>query len=609
VFRIRWFIFSVLLGILSALPAQAGQLQSWRFDRGQNRLEFTTNEGVQPTAQLIPNPTRIVVDLPNTTLGRSLINEVIGGQVSNIRIGQFDRNTTRLVIELAPGYTVDPQQVQVQSISPRQWVIALPDIEAISSPPRNGTSGGTSSGTSQSGSTVTSPGPSTGTFTGTPTAATQITGWRETPDGLFIRTRGAQPAVDLYQTLDGRAIELDIANATIDPSLANQAVALPNLNIDRLSFSQAQANPPIARIRLDIPADSFGWQASVSNLGGIVLLPQNRPSQLQARPDTPVEPPPPTVSQVPAQVTSVTLDTQGNQLLIQTDRPLNYRGEWFGQAYRVLLTPAQLDRNVQGPQLLPNSPLSRVRLRQEDPNTVAVLLEPAPSVEVEPPQAINERLISLQLKGSRPIAVDPSGIPPTVNPPFNPGPVQLPPARQGRLLVVLDPGHGGRDPGAVGIGALYEKHIVLPISLEVAEILAQRGIQVVLTRQDDREVDLEPRVQLANQVDATIFVSIHANAISLSRPEVNGVETYYYGSNAGLQLAQTIHQSLLQNLPTRDRRVRESRFYVLRHTDMPAALVEVGFVTGAEDAPRLADPNYRSQVAAAIAQGILRYLQ
>jgi N-acetylmuramoyl-L-alanine amidase len=179
--------------------------------------------------------------------------------------------------------------------------------------------------------------------------------------------------------------------------------------------------------------------------------------------------------------------------------------------------------------------------------------------------------------------------------------------RNARVVVAIDAGHGGRDPGAIGIGGIQEKDIVLPISERVAAILEQNGVQAILTRSDDREIDLAPRVQLANRVNADLFVSVHANAIDMSRPDVNGIETYYYATGNGL--ARTIHNSVLQMSGSRDRGVRRARFYVLRHTSMPAVLVEVGFVTGAEDAPRLATVAHQNQLAEAIARGILQYLQ
>jgi N-acetylmuramoyl-L-alanine amidase len=186
--------------------------------------------------------------------------------------------------------------------------------------------------------------------------------------------------------------------------------------------------------------------------------------------------------------------------------------------------------------------------------------------------------------------------------------VPIPPSvPQGQRVVVIDAGHGGRDPGAVGIGGIQEKEINLTISRRVQQRLQEAGITALMTRSDDREIDLDPRVAFAQRANADLFVSIHANAISMSRPEVNGLETYYYSS--GQRLAQVIHNSILRRTNMRDRGVRQARFYVLRHSSMPAVLVETGFVTGSEDAARFRDMNARMQIADAIAEGILEYLR
>jgi N-acetylmuramoyl-L-alanine amidase len=151
---------------------------------------------------------------------------------------------------------------------------------------------------------------------------------------------------------------------------------------------------------------------------------------------------------------------------------------------------------------------------------------------------------------------------------------------------------------------------VLPISLEVVRLLQQQGLQVYLTRSDEsREVDLPPRVALAERVRADVFVSIHANSINLSRQDINGVETYYApGAVAGAQLGKTILNSILRSVNISSRGMHPARFYVIRKTSMPSTLIETGFVTGAEDAPKLGDPNFQKQMAAAIAQGIIEYL-
>ena len=185
----------------------------------------------------------------------------------------------------------------------------------------------------------------------------------------------------------------------------------------------------------------------------------------------------------------------------------------------------------------------------------------------------------------------------------------LPWVRRGNFRVVLDPGHGGRDPGAIGIGGTREKDVVLDVSRQVAAHLRSKGVQVVMTRNRDVTVDLPPRARLANRSKPDAFVSIHANAISMRRPEVNGLETFYFQSFQGKKLASSIHNSILRTVRRKNRGVREARFYVIRRTAMPASLVELGFLTGRLDAADLADPAHRRQLSLAIAVGILNYLR
>jgi N-acetylmuramoyl-L-alanine amidase len=262
-----------------------------------------------------------------------------------------------------------------------------------------------------------------------------------------------------------------------------------------------------------------------------------------------------------------------------------------------------------GQQLDARSPVLQVRLRQEDASTVVVLVQPSAGVQIGDLNQPTLQTLALQLQR-----------PQLTRAPQQPGPTSsvmvprpntpLPTIAQipnGRIVVVVDPGHGGPDPGAVGIGGLREKDIVLDISTQVASLLERQGVQAVLTRSNDVDLDLEPRVQMAEQARATVFVSIHANSIDMSRPDVSGLETYYY--NSGADLARAIHNSVLEGTGINDRGVRTARFYVLRRTSMPSVLVEVGFVTGRDDAARLSNPSYRSQMAAAIARGILQYIQ
>jgi N-acetylmuramoyl-L-alanine amidase len=189
-------------------------------------------------------------------------------------------------------------------------------------------------------------------------------------------------------------------------------------------------------------------------------------------------------------------------------------------------------------------------------------------------------------------------------------PEGLPVVPRGRYRVVIDPGHGGPDPGAIGIEGLRETDVVLDVALQVAQLLQARGVQVLLTRTTEVDVDLPPRVALANASGAQLFVSLHANALSLDRPDVNGIETFYFEGGASTQLAQLMQDHLLAVSPgTPDRGARPGRFFVIRRTVMPSVLAEMGFVTGEIDAPRLSDASFRRRLAQAVSGAILLYLQ
>ena len=185
----------------------------------------------------------------------------------------------------------------------------------------------------------------------------------------------------------------------------------------------------------------------------------------------------------------------------------------------------------------------------------------------------------------------------------------LPDVPRGRYTIVIDPGHGGPDPGAVGINGLRETDVVLDVSLQLAQLLQAKGINVLMTRTSEVDVDLPPRVALANNSRADLFLSIHANALSMARPDVNGIETFYFQSSRSRALAQAVQEQMLAISPgSPDRGARPGRFFVIRRTVMPSALVEMGFVTGSLDSPRLADPAFRRRLAVALANGLLRYL-
>ncbi|NQV10335.1 MAG: N-acetylmuramoyl-L-alanine amidase [Cyanobacteria bacterium] len=264
-----------------------------------------------------------------------------------------------------------------------------------------------------------------------------------------------------------------------------------------------------------------------------------------------------------------------------------------------------------------NGALKEIRIGKPDPNTTRLVLEFVPGTRLNPR---NMRLVGtardrwrLELEGLRSGSIASLGEgsleAPTVawSRPASTGP--LPSVPRGRFTVVIDPGHGGPDPGAIGIGGLRETDVVLDISLQAARLLQSRGVRVVMTRTSEVDVDLPPRVSLANSSRAHAFVSIHANALSMARPDVNGIETFYFQSSLSKALASSVQREVVGVSPgSPNRGVKPGRFFVIRRTVMPAALVETGFLTGNLDSPRLATASHRSQLANAIARGILNYL-
>ncbi len=183
-------------------------------------------------------------------------------------------------------------------------------------------------------------------------------------------------------------------------------------------------------------------------------------------------------------------------------------------------------------------------------------------------------------------------------------------------LVILDPGHGGGDPGASG-RILQEKTVNLDIALRVGDMLAARNFEVAYTRDTDRNPTQTERAQIANQLNAAVFVSIHNNANTI--PEKEGTETHYYASlddpalfmqkDQRSKLATFLQQRMMENLRRVDRGVKQSNFTVLTKTTMPSALVEIVFISNPEEEDLLRRDDFRQRAATAIADGITDYMR
>ena len=190
----------------------------------------------------------------------------------------------------------------------------------------------------------------------------------------------------------------------------------------------------------------------------------------------------------------------------------------------------------------------------------------------------------------------------------------------GGKRIVLDPGHGGSDTGAIGPTGVTEKSIALRIAKRLKALLEAEGAEVILTPTEDTEVspkkakatdveELQARCDIANQNSADIFLSIHLDAFS--GPEAHGTTGYYYemGSADSTRLADCVKRGVLRRLGTLDRGTKPCAFYVCRHTDMPAMLLETAFVSNPREEQMMNSEEGVENAAQGIAAGIAEYFQ
>lgn len=221
--------------------------------------------------------------------------------------------------------------------------------------------------------------------------------------------------------------------------------------------------------------------------------------------------------------------------------------------------------------------------------------------------------------------------------------------KRGIKTIVVDPGHGGKDPGATYLG-VREKDIVLKLSKKIAADLTERGFNVIMTRVEDEFLPLKERTEIADSARADLFISVHCNAAPNASRKMHGAETYFLSAaksdwartveateNSAIRfeveedkdvseldyilndLAQTqfleesqqagiyIQESIIHNCKLYNRGVKQANFYVLRLNYMPAVLVEAAFLTNSADRTKLQDEEFLEKIAEAIAEGVQEY--
>ena len=186
--------------------------------------------------------------------------------------------------------------------------------------------------------------------------------------------------------------------------------------------------------------------------------------------------------------------------------------------------------------------------------------------------------------------------------------------------VILDAGHGGSDPGKIGLNNLLEKDINLAITEKVKKCLEKEKITAELTRKEDKGLgttgdgskkteDMQARVKMINETKPVLTVSIHQN--SYEDPEIHGAQVFYYGtSEPGKALAESVQKKMIDYVDPENQRQAKANesYYILKKTNVPIAIVECGFLSNWEEAKKLQDPGYQNKIAWAVAMGIISYM-
>lgn len=185
--------------------------------------------------------------------------------------------------------------------------------------------------------------------------------------------------------------------------------------------------------------------------------------------------------------------------------------------------------------------------------------------------------------------------------------------------VIVDAGHGGIDPGKVGINGVYEMDINLSIAFKLADVLEENKIRVIMTRKDNnglysdkdsnkKMADMNKRVELVNKSQGDALISIHQN--SFTSESAHGAQVFYYkASTKSEMLAECIQKELLDMDKTNKRQKKsDADYYIVKKSNIPAVIVECGFLSNEKEAQLLSDGSYQEKVAKAIAKGVMEYL-
>lgn len=623
----------VLLLVITSLPhapafAASTLIRLVGYDKTSQRIVVFADGPLAPRTFALTRPHRWVVDFPNSRYRGATVSmpAIAGTPITRVRVSQWNMGTVRMVFDLdasaafphdllkisegnyrlafllaghaaAPKPQVGkPQAAKPQASGPRPD--GLPDAA-----PR-------SSGPQAAQSIPKEP---------RPVGPGRVTGLAIEGDRLVLRMSRRVDAVrQTARQPQGRMV-FDFAGMKLAPKFKSRVVKAPKLGIREARLSQ---HGDTVRLTVDAPGSKLGWHDDSQADRWTLAREAPKVSKPTPAPKAPV------FAGVPVEdgESGLTLKRVGRgwQLTLTAHGKLRYR----------LVGPSRHDRLtfdiIEGAVDLPrdslyvdNGLIARVRTVPQAPGIIRVI--------VELDQEVGFAVRTTATQRSVVIAMAPPGAPIPAGPPVAeatpapkqaeatpaPAPVNPPPPlpraldaaldrKDDRKRVTLDPGHGGEDPGGMGAHGTEEKDVTLSLALRLQKLMRESGMEVQMTRTDDMQIQLRPRVAIGDDFDSDVFISIHTNAIS--NPKISGIETYYFTPQS-LSLARAVHRQLVAKLGRPDRGVRRNNFVVVKYNKMPACLVEIGYLTNPGEERLLKSPEYQQRAAEAILAGVQDYFK
>jgi N-acetylmuramoyl-L-alanine amidase len=606
--RIGLLALVLLISSLGHQPAWAAStlIRLVGYDEASRRLVVFADGPLTPRAFNLASPDRWVVDFPNARYRGATVKipAIPDTPITGIRVSQWNMGTVRMVFDLKEKASFPHDLLKISSQNYRlAFRMDAPRAEAsrgetqheapntVAANPKAPASR-TSGGNAPNAATATGPG--------------QITGFDLEGDRLVLHTSrpvGSVQKTQLEKT--GRTL-YDFSGMTISPQLKKRTLSAPKLGIRQARLVQQGKS---VRLIVDAPGRDKQWKESVNPESWALVQAHTTAPKSATYAPAPIE----------DGESGLTLKRVGKgwQLTLTAHGKVEYR----------LVGPSRRDRLVfdivGGSVDLPrdslyvdNGLIARVRSVPQGSGTLRVI--------VELDQDVGFAVRSTASQRSVVIAMAPPGTPIPAGPPIavaTPAPKRADPTPSpdipkaldaaldhldDRKRVTIDPGHGGEDPGGQGAHGTEEKDITLSLALKLQKLMRDSGMDVQMTRTDDMQIQLRPRVAMGDNFDSDVFISIHTNAIA--NPKISGIETYYFTPQS-LPLARAVHRHLVAKLGRPDRGVRRNNFVVVKYNKMPACLVEIGYLTNPTEEKLLKSAAYQQKAAEAILAGVQDYFR